>query len=44
MVYGCEGTERCLVLYGSEIWVILFVIVRKINNMLLCLKFMLILY
>ena len=37
-----EGTKRCPVLYGSEIWVILCVIVGKINNMLLCVKFMLI--
>ena len=37
-----EGTKRCLVLCGSEIWVILCVIVGKINNMLLCVKFMLI--
>ena len=37
-----EGTKRCPVLYGSEIWVILCVIVENINNMLLCVKFMLI--
>ena len=37
-----EGTKRCHVFYGFEIWVILCVIVRKINNMLLCIKFMLI--
>ena len=37
-----EGTKRCSVLYGSEIWVILCVIVGKINNMLFCVKFMLI--
>ena len=42
MVYSCEGTERCPILYGSEIWAILCFIVRKINNMLLCVKFMLI--
>ena len=30
-----EGTKRCFVLYGSEILAILWVIVRKINNMLL---------
>ena len=35
-VMNCEGTKRCLVFYGSEIWAILWVIVRKINNMLLC--------
>ena len=35
-----EGTKRCHVLYGSEIWVILCVIVGKINNMLLCVKIM----
>ena len=39
---NCEGTKMCPVLYGSEIWVILCVIVGKINNMLLCVKFMLI--
>ena len=37
-----EGTKRCSVLYRSEIWVILCVIVGKINNMMLCVKFMLI--
>ena len=42
MVHGREGAKRCPVLYGSEIWVILCVIVEKINNMLLCVKFMLI--
>ena len=30
-----EGTKRCPVFYGSEIWA-MWVIVRKINNMLLC--------
>ena len=39
---NCEGTKRCPVLYGSEIWAILGVIDGKINNMLLCIKFMLI--
>ena len=34
MVHGREGTKRCPVLYGSEIWAILCVIVGKINNML----------
>ena len=42
MVYGYEGTERCPVLYGFEIWAILCVIVEKINNMLLYVKIMLI--
>ena len=42
MVHGREGTKRCLVLYGFEIWVILCVIVGKINNVLLCVKIMLI--
>ena len=42
MVYGCEGTERCPILYGSEIWTILCVVAGKINNMLLCVKIMLI--
>ena len=37
-----EGTKRCPVLYGFKIWAILGVIVGKINNMLLCVKFMLI--
>ena len=37
-----EGTKRCPVLYESEILAILCVIVGKINNMLLCVKFMLI--
>ena len=31
-----EGTKRCPVFYGSKIWALLWVIVRKINNMLLC--------
>ena len=34
------GTKRCHVLYGSEIWAILCVIIGKINNMLLCVKIM----
>ena len=42
MVYGCERTEWCPVLYGSKIWAILCVIVGKINNMLLYIKIMLI--
>ena len=37
-----EGTKRCPVVYGSEILAILYVIVGKINNMLLYVKFMLI--
>ena len=37
-----EGTKMCPILYGSKIWVILCVIVRKINNMMLCVKIMLI--
>ena len=37
-----EGTKRCLVVYGSKIWVILYVIVEKLNIMLLYVKFMLI--
>ena len=41
-VMNREGTKRCLVVYGSEILVILYVIVGKINNMLLYVKFMLI--
>ena len=28
-----EGTKRCLVLYGSEIWAILCVIPKKMNSM-----------
>ena len=40
LVMNRERTKRCLVLYGSEIWVILCVIVEKINNMLLCVKIM----
>ena len=42
MVHGCEGTKRCPIVYGSEIWAILCVIVGKINNMLLCVKIRLI--
>ena len=37
-----EETKRCPVVYESKIWVILYVIVGKINNMLLYVKFMLI--
>ena len=37
-----EGTKRCPILYGSEILVILCVIVGKINSMMLCVKIMLI--
>ena len=43
LVTNREGTKKCLVLYGSEILTILCVIIRKkINNMLLCVKIMLI--
>ena len=42
LVTNREGAKRCPVVYGSEIWAILCVIVGKINNMLLCVKFMLI--
>ena len=42
MVHGREGTKRYPVFYGSENWAILCVIVEKINNMMLCIKFMLI--
>ena len=38
-VMNCEGTKRCLVFYGSEIWAILCVIVGKMNNMLFVCKF-----
>ena len=31
-----ERTKRCPIFYGSEIWAIFWVIVIKINNMLLC--------
>ena len=37
-----EGTKRCPVLYGSEIFVILCITVGKLNNMMLCVKIMLI--
>ena len=37
-----ERTKRCPVVYGSKIWAILYVIIGKINNMLLYVKFMLI--
>ena len=37
-----EGTKRRPVVYGSEIWFILYVIDGKINNILLYVKFMLI--
>ena len=42
MVHSREGTKMCPVLYRSEILAILCVIVGKINNMLLCVKIMLI--
>ena len=42
LVTNCEGTKRCLVLYEFEIWAILCVIIGKINNMILCVKIMLI--
>ena len=41
-VMNREGTKRCPFLYGSEILVILCVIVGKINNMMLYVKIMLI--
>ena len=37
-----EGTKGCPVVYGSEILAILYVIVGRINNMLLYVKSMLI--
>ena len=37
-----EGTKMCPILYESKIWAILCVIVGKINNMMLCVKIMLI--
>ena len=37
-----EGTKMCPIVYEFEIWAILYVIVGKINNMLLYVKFMLI--
>ena len=40
MVHGREGAKRCLVLYGSEIFSILCVLLEK--KMLLCVKIMLI--
>ena len=40
LVMNREWTKRYLVLYGSEIWAILCVIVGKINNRLLCVKIM----
>ena len=42
MLHGHEGIKRCPVLYESEIWGILCVIVGKVNNMLFCVKIMLI--
>ena len=42
IVHGREGTEKCPVVYGSDSWAILYVIVGKRNNMLLYVKFMLI--
>ena len=33
-----EGTKRFRVLYRSEIWAILCVIVGKINNVMFCVK------
>ena len=41
-VHGREGTKRCHVLDGSEIWAILCVLLEKINNMRFCVKIMLI--
>ena len=41
-VMNRERTKMCHVLYEFEILAILCVIVGKINNMLLCVKFMLI--
>ena len=36
LVPNREGTKRYPVLYESEIWVILCVLLEKINNMRLC--------
>ena len=41
-VMNREETKMCPILYGSEILAILGVIIEKINNMLLCVKFILI--
>ena len=38
-VMNCEGTKKCPVLYGYEIWAILYVIVGKMNNMLFVCEF-----
>ena len=37
-----EETKRYPIVYGSEIWAILYIIVGKVNNILLYVKFMLI--
>ena len=42
LVTNRVDTKRCIVVYGSEIWAIFYVIVGKINNMPLYVKFMLI--
>ena len=42
MVHGCEGTKRCPVFMGSRFGPFLCVIVGKINNILLCVKIMVI--
>ena len=38
-VMNREGTKKCHVFYGSEIWAILCVIVGKMNNMLFVCEF-----
>ena len=38
-VMNREGTKRCLIFYGFEIWAILCVIVGKMNNMLCVFEF-----
>ena len=42
MVHGREGTERCPVYVGPRFGPFVLCIVRKINNMLVCAKIMLI--
>ena len=37
-----EETKRCSIVYGSEIWAILYIIVGKVNNILSYVKFILI--
>ena len=44
MVHGCEGTERCPVYVGPRFGSFCVLLLKKINNMLLCIKQIMFIY